>query len=130
LFSAVLELCGKAGLVRSGVVAFDGTKRAVNANRDRNLDYGQIAREIIDQALLHFRDSLSPKQSPAVRPVRAKRDRPPRHAFRAERALAWGMFDGRGREQSRDQLRSPVSASPQVSGRGPCAASASARRKP
>lgn len=51
LFTMVLELCGTAGLVRAGVVAFDGTKLAGNANRERNLDYGRIAREIIEQAL-------------------------------------------------------------------------------
>jgi len=52
LFTAVLELCGKAGLVRAGIVVFDGTKLAGNAHRDRNLDYGQIAREIIEQAIV------------------------------------------------------------------------------
>ena len=51
LFTRVLELCGKAGLVRAGVVAFDGTKLSGNANRERNLDYGQVAREIIEQAI-------------------------------------------------------------------------------
>jgi transposase len=51
LFTAVLELCGKAGLVRAGIVVFDGTKLSGNAHRDRNLDYGQIAREIIEQAI-------------------------------------------------------------------------------
>jgi transposase len=51
LFTAVLELCAKAGLVRAGIVVFDGTKLSGNAHRDRNLDYGQIAREIIEQAI-------------------------------------------------------------------------------
>jgi len=51
LFTAVLELCGKAGLVRAGVVAFDGTKLSGNASRDRNRDYGQIAREIVEQTI-------------------------------------------------------------------------------
>ncbi len=51
LFTAVLELCGKAGLVRAGIVVFDGTKLSGNAHRDRNMDYGQIAREIIEQAI-------------------------------------------------------------------------------
>ncbi len=51
LFTAVLELCGKAGLVRAGIVVFDGTKLSGNAHRDRNLDYGQIAKEIIEQAI-------------------------------------------------------------------------------
>jgi len=51
LFTSVLELCDKAGLVSSGVVAIDGTKMPGNASRDKNVDYGQIAREIIAEAI-------------------------------------------------------------------------------
>jgi hypothetical protein len=51
LFSAVLGLCEKAGLVRSGVVAVDGTKVHANASRDANVDYGRVAREILSQAI-------------------------------------------------------------------------------
>jgi transposase len=51
LFTQVLELCGKAGLVRSGVVAIDGTKLRGSASRDVNVDYGQIAKEIIETAI-------------------------------------------------------------------------------
>jgi transposase len=51
LFTQVLELCGKAGLVRSGVVAIDGTKMRGSASRDVNVDYGQIAKEIIQTAI-------------------------------------------------------------------------------
>lgn len=47
LFSSVLGLCAKAGLVKSGVVAIDGTKLHANASRDANVDFGRIAREII-----------------------------------------------------------------------------------
>ena len=47
LFSSVLTLCAKAGLVKSGVVAIDGTKLHANASRDSNFDYDRIAREII-----------------------------------------------------------------------------------
>ena len=47
LFSSVLGLCAKAGLVASGVVAVDGTKMHANASRDANVDYDRIAREII-----------------------------------------------------------------------------------
>ena len=50
LFGQVLKLCAKAGLVRPGVVAVDGSKLAANASRNRNVDYGQIAREIVAQA--------------------------------------------------------------------------------
>ena len=51
LFSSVLGLCEKAGLVRSGVVAVDGTKMHANASRDSNVDYDRVAREIIAEAI-------------------------------------------------------------------------------
>jgi len=51
LFTAVLELCARAGLVRAGIVIVDGTKLSGNANRDMNVDYGQIAREVIARAI-------------------------------------------------------------------------------
>jgi transposase len=51
LFSSVLGLCARAGLAGAGVVAIDGTKIAANANRDSTMDYEQIAREIIEEAI-------------------------------------------------------------------------------
>jgi hypothetical protein len=51
LFTQVLGLCDQAGLVRSGVVAIDGTKLHANASRDSNVDYDQIAREILAEAI-------------------------------------------------------------------------------
>jgi transposase len=51
LFSQVLELCDRAGLVRSGVVAIDGTKLHANASRDSNVDYDGVAREILAGAI-------------------------------------------------------------------------------
>jgi transposase len=50
LFGSVLGLCAQAGLARVGVVAIDGTKVLANASRDANLDYEQIAREILADA--------------------------------------------------------------------------------
>jgi transposase len=50
LFSGVLALCARAGLVSVGVVAIDGTKMAANASSDANRDFGQIAREILAEA--------------------------------------------------------------------------------
>jgi transposase len=50
LFGSVLALCAKAGLVKTGVVAIDGTKIAANASREANLDYERIAREIVAEA--------------------------------------------------------------------------------
>jgi hypothetical protein len=51
LFSAVLRLCDRAGLVASGIVAIDGAKFHANASRDANVDYDQIAREVIAAAI-------------------------------------------------------------------------------
>jgi transposase len=50
LFSEVLYLCAKAGLVNVGVLAVDGTKVYASADRDANRHYGQIAKEILEQA--------------------------------------------------------------------------------
>jgi transposase len=50
LFSSVLSLCRRAGLVRVGVVAIDGTKVQANASRTANRSYEQIAREILAEA--------------------------------------------------------------------------------
>ena len=50
VFSGVLGLCARAGLVSVGVVAIDGTKMAANASSDANRDFGQIAREILAEA--------------------------------------------------------------------------------
>jgi transposase len=51
LFGAVLALCAEAGLASVGVVAIDGTKIHANASRDRTMDYEQIAREIVEEAI-------------------------------------------------------------------------------
>src|SRR3954463_3188364 len=50
VFSGVLGLCARAGLVSVGVVAIDGTKISANASSDANRDFGQIAREILAEA--------------------------------------------------------------------------------
>jgi transposase len=50
LFTGVLALCGRAGLVSVGVVAIDGTKIQANASREANRSYERIAREILAEA--------------------------------------------------------------------------------
>ena len=50
LFGEVLLLCARSGLANVGVIAIDGTKVQANASRDANVDYQQLAREIIDEA--------------------------------------------------------------------------------
>ena len=43
-------LCARSGLPKVGVIAIDGTKIQANASRDANVDYEQLAREIIEEA--------------------------------------------------------------------------------
>jgi transposase len=50
LFTDVLGLCAKAGLVKVGVVAVDGTKIAAAATHHQNRTYRQIAEEILKEA--------------------------------------------------------------------------------
>jgi transposase len=50
LFGSVLSLCKEAGLVKVGVIAIDGTKVHANASHHCNLDYEQLAREILKEA--------------------------------------------------------------------------------
>ena len=50
VFSGVLGLCARAGLVSVGVVAIDGTKMSANASINANRDFGQMAREILAEA--------------------------------------------------------------------------------
>jgi transposase len=51
LFSQVLALCARAGLVRAGTIALDSTKVHANASGLANLDYERIAREIIAEGI-------------------------------------------------------------------------------
>jgi len=50
LFTEVLSLCKEAGLVEVGLIAIDGTKLHANASHHANLDYAQLAREILKEA--------------------------------------------------------------------------------
>jgi transposase len=50
LFGEVLALCARSGLANVGVIAVDGTKVQANASRNENLDYEQLAREIVEEA--------------------------------------------------------------------------------
>ena len=50
VFSQVLALCVKAGLVGSGVVAIDGTKIEANASGWSNRSRAELVKEILDEA--------------------------------------------------------------------------------
>lgn len=52
LFTQVLQLCDKAGLVKLGHVAFDGSKIKANASKHKAMSYGRMearARELEDE---------------------------------------------------------------------------------
>jgi transposase len=51
LFGEVLVLCADAGLATVGVIAIDGTKVAASANRDRTMDYEQLATAIVQEQI-------------------------------------------------------------------------------
>ena len=50
LFTGVLRLCRKAGLVKVGVLAVDGMKLRGNASQHANRDYERIAEELLADA--------------------------------------------------------------------------------
>jgi transposase len=50
LFTQVLSLCAKAGLVKAGVIALDSTKFQAAASPQANLSYAQIAEAILADA--------------------------------------------------------------------------------
>src|SRR3954451_5911745 len=50
LFGEVLALCARAGLVKVGIVAVDGTKIAAAATHHATRTYADIAREILEEA--------------------------------------------------------------------------------
>src|SRR3954469_19494271 len=50
LFGEVLTLCARSGLAQVGVIAVDGTKLQASASRNENVDYEQLAREILEEA--------------------------------------------------------------------------------
>jgi transposase len=50
LFGQALAVCARAGLLRPGLIAVDGTKLAANASRDANRTATQIAEQILAEA--------------------------------------------------------------------------------
>lgn len=51
LFGQVLAVCARAGLLRPGLVAVDGTKLIANASRDASRTAEQIGRELAEEIL-------------------------------------------------------------------------------
>jgi transposase len=50
LFTGVLGLCRKVGLVKVGLIAIDGMKLHANASQHANRDYRRIAEELLSEA--------------------------------------------------------------------------------
>ena len=50
LFGQVLAVCSRAGLLRPGLVAIDGTKLAANASRQASRTAEQLAKQILAEA--------------------------------------------------------------------------------
>jgi transposase len=50
LFAQVLALCARAGVLRPGLLAIDGTKLAANASRDANRSAAELAEQILAEA--------------------------------------------------------------------------------
>src|SRR5215204_1047948 len=80
LFGDVLALCADAGLVGVAVLAVDGTKLHANASQHQNLDYDQIAKEILAEADAvdraedeHFGDRRGDELPPELSTVQGRR---------------------------------------------------------
>ena len=104
LFTAVLELCGKAGLVRAQIVVFDGTKLSGSAHRDRNLDYGQIARKLVRRA-------IATDESEDAEHGEARGDELPEELSTDEGRRAWLTRELAARAEAEDSDQ-PVSEEP------------------
>ena len=50
LFAQVLGVCARAGLIRAGLVAIDGTRMEANASRKANRNAQELAKEVLDEA--------------------------------------------------------------------------------
>jgi transposase len=101
LFTEVLRLCAEAGLVRSRVVAIDGTKVYANASRDASLNYEALAREILEQA----------KATDAAEDAQfgeARGDELPPHLCTHGGRRAWLRDAKRRHEDRRDAEKRPV----------------------
>ena len=89
LFGEVLTLCARSGLAKVGVIAVDGTKVQANASRNENLDYEQLAREIVEEAKADRRGrGRALRRGARRRAAAGVRDRagPPRLAARGQAA--------------------------------------------
>ena len=100
LFSEVLKLCDRAGLVKPGVVSVDGTRIAGNASPEVNRQFEQLAREIVA-------DVISTDEAEDEELGEARGDELPEELRSAEGRRE---FFRRAREQMRREQDSPEPA--------------------
>jgi hypothetical protein len=109
LFSEVLRLCDRAGLVKAGVVAIDGTRLSGNASRARSQEFGKIAEEIVEQ--VRARDEAEDEMLGEERggelpePLRTAEGR--REFFRQARHTLAGENESEELAEEREVLASP-----------------------
>ncbi|HWI06796.1 MAG TPA: transposase, partial [Solirubrobacteraceae bacterium] len=138
LFGGVLALCSQAGLVRVGVVANDGTKIHANASHHANLDYDQIAREILAEAAETDRledeqygdargDGLPPELSTEQGRRGWLREAKPRVRGQAEQPGSRTRTEGNEQPPAEEQLRRVRRAA--GAGRARCRPARRARRR-
>jgi transposase len=103
LFAEVLKLCDRAGLVGPGVVAIDGTRLAGNASPEANVEFDQIAREVLAEARATdeaedelFGDARGDELPEQLRTAEGRRE-----------------FFRRARRQRRDEGESPENPEPE-----------------
>jgi transposase len=104
LFAEVLRLCARSGLAQVGVIAVDGRKVHANASRDANLDYEQLAREIIEEA-----KAVDAAEDELYGDARG--DELPEQLATGEGRRAWLREAKRRLEAQRDQEPRPVARS-------------------
>ena len=106
LFGEVLTLCARSGLAKVGVIAVDGTKVQANASRDENLDYEQLAPEILRRPGPSTRPRTSSMARRAATSCR-RGSRPPRAAAGgcARPSSAWRPSARRTRSRYRAAAR-------------------------
>jgi transposase len=120
LFSQVLALCAKAGLVRAGTIALDSTKVYANASGLANVDYERIAREIIAEGIATdeaedrlYGDARGDELPPELADPKTRRERlraakaELEREWEAERQAQRELLDARAAHEARTGRKPP-----------------------
>jgi Transposase domain (DUF772) len=112
LFGEVLRLCDQAGLVKPEVVAIDGPRLAGNASRERNEQFGKIAKEIVEQvkATDEIEDEMLGEARGDELPEQLRTPEGRREFFRQARRRLAGENEG---EELAEEPRVEASTDPQ-----------------